>query len=1347
MSDAPEAAPRAAASKSSSRADRPASTRYLIEGEIARGGMGIVFRARDRVTGRVLALKRPLGDGSPSLPRHAELLEKEFRTLIALKHPRVIEVFDYGFDAAGPFYTMELLDGDDLKAQSPLPWQKVCAILHDIASCLALLHARGLVHRDVSPSNIRLTSDGRAKLLDFGALVPFGRHDVVAGTPACVCPEALDSLDIDQRVDLYALGATAYHALTGTPAFAARALTQLRALWSQGQPPPPSRQVQGIPAALDELVLSLLSLDPLSRPASAAELIDRLRVIAELPGDADADVLQSYLLNPPLVGRDEARHRVNARLKRTLSGRGGVLMIEGSVGHGKSALLHELMREGRLIGLCVLSVNARPQQTPLGTYRALLEQAAVELGERVHDVVPAELYAEGSSAADALLPGDDRVERLARGLVALSTLAPLVVAVDDADHADVDSAAVLTRASDLLAPRPLLLVLAAEADRAHEQVALRVLRRAAVRVRVTPLVSAEVERLLRTIFGEVPGIKRLAAWLIEQTSGSPMLCMELLSELVERRALRYEDGAWLLPQELPAEAARTTQAVLERRLARLGEDARSLATCMSAQRTSLGVEVCRSLAVRELSLGKEDTSAALDELLSQRVIVGDGRSYAFTQTHLRNVLYEELDPERKRRVHRLIADRLAREPGDDPCRWLSIGCHYSFSGDETEAARHLRPAIGTLTRRGDSLVRAVPDLIALWAHYQRIGLPEADQLRATMPLVIAGLYVKPTIQDRVGKRVLDLLEVRAGLGLARRLSVVLGATLSLVVGVVWGYLRYLFTPVTYRFHTYSYPLAYFGACAAMDGTASLRLDREVHVALWKRLNWLKSLPTWHPARTVYEIVCLGPLYASGRFDESAPRLSRALDNLPRLVGVDDHSRAQFANAMRFWTARIGLLRHGSEPLEHAERMAGSSGPHDRILAEFLRFAFHLGRGETALAEPFREKLDALVARYGSSWVVDLLAAGELVPYHLAGDVVGLKRCVQQLESLVVKHPSYALPLEVGRAMYEGHRGRPERALAIYDGLDEGIAPFTDPLWSHAQAHACECLNALGRHEEALARASAALEAVSATGRQEYVVAYQQLEREVAVALSGLGQFARAAMQLDALLERDGDRDQPLLVGLLHRDRARVAVADRDRDAFFLHADEARVRFRTAQNPALVAQVRKLGELAQAAGLEAERPELRDLSEDMDLVLPPASVRSDRVTRGQRVLDHVVALVGAARARLYLFRDGRAQLSAQHGEDRWEPHLGSDVDELLRSLAHEHERTAERTGQLLARSDISEAAHTLLPLIMIHDGETLVVGAVAVAEAPRLSELSFERLERLASALHEQERHVETGQHG
>ena len=484
---------------------------------------------------------------------------------------------------------------------------------------------------------------------------------------------------------------------------------------------------------------------------------------------------------------------------------------------------------------------------------------------------------------------------------------------------------------------------------------------------------------------------------------------------------------------------------------------------------------------------------------------------------------------------------------------------------------------------------------------------------------------------------------------------------------------------------------------------------------------------------------MGPLYVQGRFSEALTRLVARLTDLPNVRFLDENTRAQFETAMRFWVGRVKLLTLSSEPLEQAERVAASPSHHDRILAEFLRFAYHLGRGESVSAEPYRERLDALAARHGGSWVVDLLSACEFVPYHHSADVVGLKRCVQQLEALVAMHPSFELHLAVARAMYEGHRGREARALELYAALGESVPAFSDPIWSYAEAHRAECLNAVGAHAQALERAERALAQVG-PGLHEFPLAFQQLEREAAVAQASLGRHEQAAARLDALLERFGDADQPLLIGLLHRDRARVAAAARDRDAFFLHMDEARVRFRTTRNPALMARLRKLGELGKRAGLDttSDAPG-RETSDDMELVFPAASSRSDMSVRGQRVLEHVVGLVGAGRARLYVLRQGAPVLSAQHGEDRWDASLASDVEELIRSFLQEDERTAERTGQLLARSDASASTHTLLPLIAIEDGQTVVVGALALAEAVRLHELSFERLERLASALHESER--------
>src|SRR5215471_7184337 len=169
--------------------------RYHLVRELGRGGVASVHEARDAVSGRRIALKRILARGETLDDRRAlELFEREFHTLAQLVHPRIVEVYDYALDDAGPFYTMELLDGGDLQQLVPIDWRRACSIARDVCSALSLLHSRRLVHRDVSTRNVRCTNDGLAKLIDFGAMLPMGPSKVIIGTPPYVSPEVLDMM-------------------------------------------------------------------------------------------------------------------------------------------------------------------------------------------------------------------------------------------------------------------------------------------------------------------------------------------------------------------------------------------------------------------------------------------------------------------------------------------------------------------------------------------------------------------------------------------------------------------------------------------------------------------------------------------------------------------------------------------------------------------------------------------------------------------------------------------------------------------------------------------------------------------------------------------------------------------------------------------------------------------------------------------------------------------------------------------------------------------------------------------------------------------------------------------------
>jgi serine/threonine-protein kinase len=352
------------------------ANRYDIEQELASGGMGVVYRVRDRSTDQPRALKRLKADAK-NTPELVEAFEREYQVLASLRHPRIIRVFDYGIDAAGPYYTMELLDGQDMRKVAPLPFQQACLCLRDVGTSLALLHARRLLHRDISPRNVRMTIDGRCKLIDFGALATFGSASAVVGTAPAIPPEALEGVGLDQRSDLYALGALAYWMLTGRHAYPAHKLEELPAMWRTA-PPPPSDFAKDVPPELDELVLSLLSVDPHGRPASVVEVISRVSLVADLATEGAQDIerlAESFLVSTPFVGRAVALSQARERVDALAEGRGGALRIEAAQGMGRSRMLEEIAVRAQLAGAVVVCVDASTYRDWSGTARALALRA------------------------------------------------------------------------------------------------------------------------------------------------------------------------------------------------------------------------------------------------------------------------------------------------------------------------------------------------------------------------------------------------------------------------------------------------------------------------------------------------------------------------------------------------------------------------------------------------------------------------------------------------------------------------------------------------------------------------------------------------------------------------------------------------------------------------------------------------------------------------------------------------------------------------------------------------------------------------------------------------------------
>lgn len=260
---------------------RRLTNRYVLEEELASGGMGGLWLAHDEVLGRPVAVK-VLHD---HLARDDGILERFRLEAVAaarLSHPAVVRVFDTGIDDGVCFIVMELVEGrsvaDLLSERGGLPPAEAARIVRGVLQALAHAHREGVIHRDVKPGNILVGRDGMVKLADFGiAKAAFAEGDVTTtgnllGTSRYLSPEQVTGGEIDERSDLYSAGIVLYELLTGRPPFDGQTHIATATMRLTSDPPPPGSLRPGIPRALEAVVMRSLAREPEARFQTAEEM-------------------------------------------------------------------------------------------------------------------------------------------------------------------------------------------------------------------------------------------------------------------------------------------------------------------------------------------------------------------------------------------------------------------------------------------------------------------------------------------------------------------------------------------------------------------------------------------------------------------------------------------------------------------------------------------------------------------------------------------------------------------------------------------------------------------------------------------------------------------------------------------------------------------------------------------------------------------------------------------------------------------------------------------------------------------------------------------------------------------
>lgn len=1242
--------------------------------------MGAVYRARDEASGRLVAFKQLLASKQSAKRGMFEaLFEREYHTLVRLKHPRIIEVLDYGITPSGPYYTMELLEGKDLQQLAPVPYREACGHLRDIASSLALIHAHRLLHRDLSPRNMRLADDGRVKLLDFGGLCGFGLASDLVGTAMCMAPEVLRRSPLDQRTDLFGLGAVGYWLLTGRHAYPARHVEELPALW-QRPPQVPSALVPGIPHALDQLIMSLLNIEPLARPSSAAAVIDQLTAIGELPADESDYAVESYLSSGKLVGRHNELSWMRRRLARALEGRGAEVVIEGTAGVGKSRLLHEVGLEAQLKGMIALRVDAQATPGPFGAARALALQLLAVCPEIARSAVgpyaellghlSAELWAKLEPAQLAELDGaGERRVRLRSALhewfLDVARQRPLLLAIDNLQAADENTAAFLAGLGRKARRVPLVLIASVRSgDRVLAPGPVRALRKHASRLKLSGVDAQACEELCKSLFGEVANAGRIAHLLYDKSAGNPQLCMELAQLLVKRRVIRYAMGAWVLPQQISAsELPSHVDELASVKLSGLSADARALAEILSIQGEPVSLESCLLLAEQHPGL---DTHGALDELLTEQVLVIDSGCYDFGQGALRQAVLERMDDAQRQKEHMRAAEALLARASEDRLELrMQAAFHLLQAGCELRGADLLANTSRAVLKSkggGDGAEQIVQALHAAVAVYDRHGRSSYEIARLLFPMIPFAWYSADwRLILSYAERAVGLgLEI-TGLTLAKSLKDSLGPQAALQAGLASA--GAAFKREQARGLEYSLQEALHSLCAmtpAAAGTLSVCMD----LPAVERLRDAFEPCAWFGQDEfpylIYEFLDSLVLAQQGRERDALDRRLQTIErfkqrNIREQLG-ENHWRSLYGG-MLYTAALMSCHCSMPEALGYATELDELGIRAWAMNAAQIRMLYHAYSGQSDEVQRQRERVELFAVQGSGTWQSEIfIPIAFSCADILSSDTLAARRNWEQLARRSRDLPTLRIYAEAARAGYLMLRGELDAAIALYESLLPAFPLRGVTGWMQTRAFYGRALNRAGQP----ARAKQVLsEALAASTEEDESVLMHGLEthRQLALAHAGLGEFERAEALMEQLLARFEHHPNPMLVGLLHEARAEVALGARDQDAFDQHLVAMQQRFRGTRNPALLAHWGRLCEQAVRAGLRpATNPEPRpqpvqsgsaqDTSSSIERTLAEISVASDRC---EYALQVIVKNCKARAGYLYMLEhDGLRLAAASHG---------------------------------------------------------------------------------------------------